>query len=671
MPIANTTNKEDIEDAGYHTTNPTIRGTVSFVDSANGIRLLMCHYDVIEPIMIPRSKMTIPMRKSFSSLSLSSSTFYSLVVIIICILSIDIIIFSSEVVAFLPTTTTLMSSSSSSSSSNTSRMMKSTARSDLTSFCKNNLLTTSLLASSSSLSSSSYEHMPSLEHRLRDVLEQNPNSDITGTAATTDNQQQQQQQLPQLLPIFDVLQSVRESLNIKPNLLLQASPGAGKTTIVPLQLLLDLILAKKEEEGETNDSKDYGDKNNNSHNNNNNKQILVVAPRRVAVRSAAQRMSTLLGEKDMVGNTVGYVMRDDVKISKKGHTRIKVVTDGVLLNMLRDDPLLRNIDTVILDEFHERGVGSDTCLALLREVQQNFRSSNDNDNDILKIVVMSATLLGNGIIEAEEEKDSNNSKDDDDNNNSNDSSAKPLSTGSKLMTTLGGKSVCGIIESEGRQYPIQIQWANQVVKMMSSGGGGGGGGSAVNRIPLLTTLLRDRKLLIETISNVVDKAALKNAPSFGDILVFLPGVAECKGVVRELTSRSSVTNVADVFALYGAMSKEEQDRVLFYPEQQKQGSDQRRRQRVIVSTPIAEASLTIPKVTCVVDSGLRREPRCDTDTGMPRLVSAKISQASSIQRSGRAGRVQEGSCLRLYTESDFDNEFIEQTPPEIGKVLFS
>jgi ATP-dependent helicase HrpB len=504
--------------------------------------------------------------------------------------------------------------------------------------------------------------MPSLEHRLRDVLEQQRQQRGDG--------QQQQQQQPQLLllPIFDVLQSVRESLSIKPNLLLQASPGAGKTTIVPLQLLLDLILAEKEEkQGDDDDTTSNNIISNDNNNHHNKKQILVVAPRRVAVRSAAQRMSTLIGEDTMVGNTVGYVMRDDVKISKKGYTRIKVVTDGVLLNMLRDDPLLENIDTVILDEFHERGVGSDTCLALLREVQQNFRSE-------LKIVVMSATLLGKGKIEDEQEQDiknnnnNNNDKDDDD-NNSNISSTNTLSTGSKLMTTLGGNSGCVIIESEGRQYPIQIQWANQVVKMMSNGGGGGGGGSAVNRIPPLTTLLRDRKLLIETISNVVDKAALKNAPSYGDILVFLPGVAECKGVVRELTSRSSVTNVADVFALYGAMSKDEQDRVLFYPEQQKQESDQRRRQRVIVSTPIAEASLTIPKVTCVVDSGLRREPRCDTDTGMPRLVSAKISQASSIQRSGRAGRVQEGSCLRLYTESDFNIEFIEQTPPEIGKCI--
>ena len=178
---------------------------------------------------------------------------------------------------------------------------------------------------------------------------------------------------------------------------------------------------------------------------------------------------------------------------------------------------------------------------------------------------MSATLLGKGIEEQENDDDNNATEDD---NNTNTRNIKK-STGSKLMRTLGGSSKCAIVESEGRQHPIQIQWASQVVKMMSSRNNNGGVGvGGVNRIPPLGSLLRDKKLLIETVSNVVEKAALKQAPSRGDILVFLPGVAECKGVVRELTSTSSVTNIADVFALYGAMSKEEQDRVLFYSEQE-------------------------------------------------------------------------------------------------------
>jgi ATP-dependent helicase HrpB len=412
------------------------------------------------------------------------------------------------------------------------------------------------------------------------------------------------------------------SLVSKPNLLLQAAPGAGKTTIVPLQLLLDQLQLAEDD----------------------NRQILVVAPRRVAVRSAAQRMTALIGD-NAPGGTVGYAMRDEVRVGTS--TLIKVVTDGVLLNMLKGDPELNGISIVVLDEFHERGVGSDTSLALLREVQQNFRE------DDLKIVVMSATLLGNAG--------------EDDNEEVENGSGESENTGSKLMRTLGGSSSCGIVESEGRQYPIQLRWANEVVQIMSKNNNAGGGR---NGIPPLGSLLRDRKSLIQTAANVVERAALKEAPERGDVLVFLPGAAECRGVVRELNSRSTVTNIADVYSLYGAMPKEDQDEVL-YPSRPQKGNandGSARRQRVIVSTPIAEASLTIPSVTCVVDSGLRREPRCDADTGMPRLVSARISKASAIQRMGRAGRVREGSCLRLYTETDFEKDFEEQSPPEIAST---
>eukprot|EP00536_Pseudo-nitzschia_multiseries_P002773 jgi/Psemu1/184229/e_gw1.38.100.1 len=421
--------------------------------------------------------------------------------------------------------------------------------------------TTTLFASSSSASTSTSRSNNNnnnnnnnnsqldLESRLVKILEEHHDTKDSTTSA---------------LPIFDVLESVRESLASKPNLLLQAAPGAGKTTIVPLQLLLDLVRSEGGGEGDT--DTDTSSKS----------QILVVAPRRVAVRSAAQRMASLLGE-ERPGGTVGYSMRDESRVSRD--TRIRVVTDGVLLNMLRQDPLLEGISVVVLDEFHERGVGSDTCLALLREVQQNFRE------DDLKIVIMSATLLGNANANGSVSGD-NDEHDDDE------SAASTPSTGTKLMATLGRNSLCGIVESEGRQYPIQMQWANQVVKIMSNSNSGGGGR---NGIPPLGTLLRDRKLLIQTVSNVVERAALKQAPNRGDVLVFLPGVAECRGVVRELSSRSSVAGAADVFALYGAMPKDEQDRVL-YPSRHAQtgDSDSHRRQRVIVSTPIAEASLTIP-----------------------------------------------------------------------------
>ncbi|KAG7349020.1 ATP-dependent helicase [Nitzschia inconspicua] len=326
--------------------------------------------------------------------------------------------------------------------------------------------------------------------------------------------------------------------------------------------------------------------------------IVVVAPRRVAVRSAAQRMAGMLGQS--VGQTVGYAMRDETRTSS--NTRILVVTDGVMLNMIQTDPELNGISVVILDEFHERGIGSDTALALTREIQRTVRP------DDLRIVVI--TLLGDTV--------------------------SPSSTGTKLVNALGGEINCHVIESEGRRFPIQVVHANDVVKMRKRSSNSGG-----------EELAGSRQTVV----------ALKQVPARGDVLVFLPGVTECNKVVAELQSRRDVTDQAGVFALYGSMSKTEQDKVL-YPSKSA-------RQRIVVSTPITEASVTLERVTCVVDSGLRREPRCDVDTGMSRLVTTKISKASAIQRAGRAGRVQEGICLRMYTENDFESGLLDQTPPEI------
>jgi ATP-dependent helicase HrpB len=410
------------------------------------------------------------------------------------------------------------------------------------------------------------------------------------------------------LPIFNVLDDICRVMmpttdddhrRAKLNMLLQAAPGAGKTTVVPLRLLQQALLT--------------GDKLG---------KIILVAPRRVAVRSAAQRMACML--RQTAGQTVGYAMRDESQTSH--HTRILVVTDGVMLRMLQQDPELVGISMVILDEFHERGVGSDTALALTREVQRTLR-----END-LQILVMSATLLGE--------------------------MSNPTSTGSKLLNVLGGRSTCSVIESEGRQFPIQIQHAKDIVKQLKTGSQ-----RSTYRIAPLGSLLRDRNLLIKTVADVVEYVALKQAPARGDILVFLPGVAECKRVVEDLESRSSVVDDTDVFALYGAMSKEEQDEVL-YPSLSS-------RQRIVVSTPITEASVTLERVTCIVDCGLRREPRFDIDTGMPRLVSTRISKASATQRAGRAGRVQEGLCLRLYTENEFQTELPDQSLPEISSTDLS
>lgn len=380
------------------------------------------------------------------------------------------------------------------------------------------------------------------------------------------------------LPIYSILDEIRDSIRNKPNLLLEASPGAGKTTIMPL------VLSSLESS-----SKAYSN-------------VIVLEPRRVATRSAAQRMANLLNQS--LGQGIGYVMRGESRISSK--TRVTVMTDGVLLNKLREDPELSGIDVVILDEFHERGIGSDTALALCREVQLNFRPD-------LKIVVMSATLLG----------------DDDDTQES---------TGSKLLRTLGGKESCSLLRSDGRQYPITVKHATR-----SS--------------PLHGLLLTDNKLLIRTMADAIEEGLLM-APSKGDVLAFLPGAKEIRRVVQELRSRRLGQDI-DIYPLYGALPKDEQDRAI----KKKEYSAR----RIIVSSPIAEASLTIEGVTCVVDSGFRREPRYSVSTGLPRLVTVACSQDSAIQRTGRAGRIEDGFCIRLFSEGEF-TRMPKHSMPEISST---
>jgi ATP-dependent helicase HrpB len=402
------------------------------------------------------------------------------------------------------------------------------------------------------------------------------------------------------LPIMDIMDDLLRSLHATPNLILEAPPGAGKTTLVPLACC------------------QY---------HSNNLKIIVVEPRRVAARSAAFRMAKLVDEQ-VGGSTVGYAIRGESRVS--ANTKIMVVTDGVLLNKLRQDPELTGVGMVILDEFHERGVGSDTALALCREAQKLVRPD-------LKLIVMSATLLGEY---KEDDADEEEGSADD---NSGKEESENITTASKLVRALGGRGECRILQSDGRQFPIDIRWAKQLDWKST-------------RIQPLGIILRDRKLLVETMCAAIEHAVVQ-APGKGDILAFLPGVAEIRRVIQMLRERNAIGSV-DVLPMYGSLPKEEQDFALF--------PNPKSPQRVIVSTPIAEASLTLERVTCVVDSGLRREPRCDADTGMPRLITTRCSKASATQRAGRAGRVQPGLCLRIYTEAEFDDHFLEQSPPEIA-----
>jgi len=350
------------------------------------------------------------------------------------------------------------------------------------------------------------------------------------------------------LPIDAILGDVVSSLRHNPNLVIEAPPGAGKTTRVP-PALLDFI---------------RGD-------------ILVLEPRRIAARMAARRVAQELGED--LGQTVGYQVRFEEVAGPR--TRLRFLTEGVLTRRFLSDTGLRGVGAVILDEFHERHLEGDLALALLKRLQTTARPD-------LRIVVMSATLDANPVAEY-----------------------------------LGG---CPVVRSEGRQFDLTV-----------------------------THLPYSASPLEQQVSGALE-SLLPNAT--GDILVFLPGAAEIRRAARECEGLARRHGVL-VLPLHGDLSPEEQDRAVSPASARK----------VILSTNIAESSITIEGVTAVVDSGLARIAIDSPWTGLPTLNVGRISKASARQRAGRAGRTAPGRVVRLYTVEDFQRRPDHDAPEILRREL--
>ena len=353
------------------------------------------------------------------------------------------------------------------------------------------------------------------------------------------------------LPVDEALPRLKAALAECNAAVLVAPPGAGKTTRVPLALLDTPWL-----EG---------------------RKIIMQEPRRLAARAAARRMATTLGEQ--VGETVGYRVRLDSKVGPR--TRIEVVTDGLFLRMLQDDPSLDGIGCVIFDELHERGLESDLAFALVRESQGALRED-------LRVVAMSATL-----------------------------DPGPVSQ------RLGNRSVgAPLVESAGRMFPVETCYLDR---------------EATGRIE-------------DTVASVIRSAL---AAESGSALVFLPGVGEIRRVEERLKGLGPDIDLAP---LYGDLSPTEQDLAI--------APSPAGRRKVVLATAIAETSLTIEGVRLVIDAGLMRVPRFSQRSGMTRLETVRVSQASADQRRGRAGRLEPGICYRLWTE-EAQRGLLPFTPPEI------
>ncbi len=349
------------------------------------------------------------------------------------------------------------------------------------------------------------------------------------------------------LPVDEALPRLKAVLAERTAAVLVAPPGAGKTTRVPLALLDAAWLGGR--------------------------KIVMQEPRRLAARAAARRMAGTLGEA--VGETVGYRVRLDSKVGPR--TRIEVVTDGLFLRMLQDDPSLDGIGCVIFDELHERGLETDLSFALVRESQQALRED-------LRVIAMSATLDPGPVSER-----------------------------------LGGAPV---VESAGRMFPVDTRYLDR---------------ESVGRFE-------------DTVASAVRNGLAQES---GSALVFLPGVGEIRRVEERLQGLASTIDLAP---LYGDLSPADQDRAI--------SPSPAGRRKVVLATSIAETSLTIEGVRIVIDGGLMRVPRFSPRSGMTRLETVRVSQASADQRRGRAGRLEPGVCYRLWTE-EAQRGLLPFTPPEI------
>ena len=354
---------------------------------------------------------------------------------------------------------------------------------------------------------------------------------------------------PRDLPIYELEQKLVAAVRGQGRLIIQAPTGSGKSTQVPQMLLQHGLLGDRGE-------------------------VVVLQPRRLAARLLAKRVAEEVVTP--LGGVVGYQIRLDSRVSDA--TRIRFVTEGILLRQMSFDPRLRGISAIVFDEFHERHLYGDISLARALQIQQTIRPD-------LRLIVMSATL-----------------------------------DAAMLRDYL---APCDVLTSLGRTYPVGIEYLPKPVNFEHD--------------PVWAVAARECERI----------AALTS----GDLLVFMPGAFEISRTVQEVQGSHGLRGFV-CFPLHGELPPDQQDRAVARYDTRK----------IIVSTNVAETSLTIDGVTAVVDCGLARMARYDPHRGINTLLIEKISVASSEQRAGRAGRTAPGICVRLWTEREHAQRPLQELP---------
>ncbi|KAG5561806.1 hypothetical protein RHGRI_004748 [Rhododendron griersonianum] len=379
----------------------------------------------------------------------------------------------------------------------------------------------------------------------------------------------------QRLPVFKYRTAILYLVETHATTIVVGETGSGKTTQIP-QFLKEAGWA------------DGG------------RVIACTQPRRLAVQAVASRVAEEMGVK--LGEEVGYTIRFE-DLTDRDSTRIKFLTDGVLLREMMEDPLLTKYSVIMVDEAHERSISTDVLLGLLKKIQRRRPE--------LRLIISSATIEAKSM-------------------------AAFFHTSKKRRGLKGEdcvpKTEPAILSVEGRGFNVQIFYIEEPVSDYI-------------------------QAAVSTVMSIHDQEPM------GDILVFLTGQDDIDAAVRLLTeeaqnNRKSSSGLV-VLPLYSGLSRADQD-LVFSP-------IPRGKRKVVISTNIAETSLTLEGVSYVVDSGFSKQRFYNPISNIENLVVAPISKASARQRAGRAGRVRPGKCYRLYSEEYFVKEMSAEGIPEMQR----
>ena len=416
-------------------------------------------------------------------------------------------------------------------------------------------------------------------------------------------QQQKMMLVRQSLPAWNLRDAIVRTVNENQVTIISGETGSGKST-QSVQFVLDDMIQKKM--GAT-------------------VNIICTQPRRISALGLADRVSD--ERCSSVGEEVGYVIRGESK-QRPGVTKITFVTTGVLLRRLQtsggtsEDVVasLADVSHVVVDEVHERSLDTDFLLLLLRDILTKRKD--------LKVVLMSATLDAN-----------------------------------VLKRYFSPSATVGKIEIQGRTFPVEDYYIDDVLRMTGLSGGRENDGEDEEgdpeNVPPRTIGGALQKIGTQInyklIADAVRAIDRELGQSEGGILIFLPGVVE---INRTLDAIRDIPGV-HALPLHASLLSAEQRRV--FPPAPKG------RRKVIAATNVAETSITIEDIVAVIDTGKVKETSFDAHTNMVKLEEVWASRAACKQRRGRAGRVRAGKCYKLYTRNA-ESKMAERPEPEIRRV---